>query len=140
MNFEGGKHSSATNSSKLPGSRAISRGTGIGGRGSSKILQRSNIISNNNGTPNLNGNKGKAIGALAGQAHISEDDKYPYGNARENAMNGLSDKKDLDIFGKRDGSSVGIGSSKYTKSKSIVGSKLPDKNYDSSTFRNENGD
>lgn len=41
--------------------RGVSRGAGIAGRGSSKILQRSNIISNNNGTPNLKANnKGKA--------------------------------------------------------------------------------
>ena len=109
MNFDGGGKNGVGANGKISGSRAISRGTGIGGRGSSKILQRSNIISNNNGTPNLNGNKAKAIGgSIGGAAQIIEDDKYPYGNARESV--GGSDKKDLDIFGgKRDTATMGIG-------------------------------
>ena len=56
------------------GGLANNRSNAIGGRGSSKILQRNNIISNNKDTPDLNKNKGKAIGigsSLAEENHMS---------------------------------------------------------------------
>lgn len=72
----------------------MSRGGVVQGRGSSKILQRSNIISNNNGTPNLKANKSKIKQVVSGQNSI-DDNMYPYSNSIENAV--LSNK-DIDIY------------------------------------------
>ena len=116
------------------GARGVSRGAGMAGRGSSKILQRSNIISNNNGTPNLKTNKGKAAQINSGIA-ADEGSKYPYGNSIDNGLHQLKEEKDLDIFGnKREGNQVLGGMSKYNKSKSIVGNKAGEHNYDSSSI------
>lgn len=113
--------------SKVMNSRGVSRGAGVGGRGNSKILQRSNIISNNNGTPNLNNSKSKAMGIGSGSSQI-DNDKYPY---QDQLSNGVNDKKDMDAFDKREiGGPTLNGSSKYNKSKSLAASKLPDKPYD----------
>lgn len=113
--------------------RGVSRGAGIAGRGSSKILQRSNIISNNNGTPNLKGNKSKIAQAISGQAP-GEDSKFPYGNSIESAVD-----KDLDIFGNKREANQALGAmSKYNnKSKSIIGGKGPENHYDSSSLQME---
>ena len=106
--------------SKGPVTRAISRGA-VGGRGSSKILQRNNVISNNEiwnkkkndsttvtttvGSPNLNnGTKSKAIGS------IIDEDKYMI---KDKQVNGIHE-----ITGPS-------ASSKYNKSKSMAPNKLP---------------
>ena len=109
------------------GNRGVSRGTAIAGRGSSKILQRSNIISNNNGTPNLKANnKAKAAQVLSGQPAVDEGSKFPYGNTNE---------KDLDIFGnKREANQVLGPMSKYNnKSKSMIGNKAGELNYENNS-------
>ena len=113
--------------------RGVSRGAGIGGRGSSKILQRSNIISNNNGTPNLKGNKSKINAAINGQAN-NDESKYPfYQGSNEGSMLNNNDKE-MDIFGNKrgtDGGHQATGSmSKYNnnKAKNNFGNKMTDNN------------